>query len=178
MAEATLNGQTVTFPDGPYTYDDPRFVYDEPCMFYDGGFSVLCLANLRPRLPRKVGRSTGMAPARRRPKPQEDCRVVLDVVITSAIAKVNDKEIDDEEEVKKYHLDYGPIEVTLHKVKHDEKELNVHMQAITSSISIPKVCVTDPNIKLLPIKTIVSSSKARIKKPKLIFKTETVKKKN
>jgi hypothetical protein len=180
MGTATLNGQEVTFEDGPYLYDDPRFIYDEPCLFYDGGFSVLCLINLRGRvvgIPRKVGKRTSLTlpPI---PKKEEECRTVLDVVISAAPTKVNDENVDISETVKRYRMDYGPIEVSVHKAKHQQREININLQAITSSIKIPKICLTNPNIKLLPIRTIVSSSKGRIKKPKLIFKTEAARKKN
>lgn len=163
-------------PAGPYLYDDPRFIYDEPCLFYDGGFSVVCLINLEGRLLlRKVGKSTSF---QSKPvKKEEECRTILDIRISVSPSKINNTEIDWPEIVKKYHMDYGPITVSVNRAKHEQDEVNVHMQALTSSITIPKICITDRNVKLLPIRTIVSSSLSRIKKPKVIIKTESTKKK-
>lgn len=167
----------VTAPDPPYLYDDPRFIYDEPCLFYDGGFSVICLINLEGRLfLRKVGKSTSFQSVPQK-KEEEDCRTILDIMISVAPSKVNNTDIKWPEIVKKYHMDYGPITVSVNRAKHEQDEVNVHMQALTSSITIPKICITDRNVKLLPIRTIVSSSLSRIKKSKVIIKTESIKKK-
>lgn len=165
----------VDVPAEPYLYDDPRFIYDEPCLYYDGPFSIICLINLEGRILRRVGRSTAYQSIPL--KKEDECRTILDVVISVTPSKLNNVDIEGHEIVKKYHMDYGPITVSVRRAKHEEDEVNVYVQALTSSISIPKVCVTDRNIKLLPIRTIVSSSLSRIKKPKVIFKTESVKKK-
>jgi hypothetical protein len=171
----------IDIPGGPYLYDDPRFVYDEPCLFYDGGFSVTCLINLYgriPGLPKKVGKGGGY-PLTYQPlyKQEEECRTVLDVIITVEKYKLNNKVMPGNEVIKKYHLDYGQITVDLSKIKHEENEVKVYARAITSSIEVPKICVTDTNIKMLPIKTIVSNSLSRIKRTNTIIKTETIKKK-
>jgi hypothetical protein len=166
----------AAIPPPPYTYDDPRFIYDEPCMFYDGGFDEQCLIDIgKVILPKKLGRST--AGRRKIPERKKDCKTILDVKIISALCKVNDEIVDDEEVTKKYHLEYDPITVTVNTIKCAEKDVNVYMQAMTSSVSVPQVCF-DPNIKLLPIKTIVSSSlEARMRKSKLLVKSEIVTKK-
>lgn len=184
MGTANINGQTVTFPDGPYTYDDPRFVYDERCMFYDGGFSAICL--LPTILPRRVGKSTGRkvnvhAYAQQVIKREKDCEVELEVTIRLTCAKINNKEFTKQKHdvalVKKYRLRYKPMKVSLLKIKQNKNEFDVHLLNIASTITVPKICISDPNIKLLPIKTIVSGSKSRIKQPKILLKTESIKKK-
>jgi hypothetical protein len=161
-------------PNPPYLYDDPRFVYDEECMFYDGGFDATCIINKR-GLPRKVGRSSYQsAPAK---KQEDDCRVIVDIVISIEPVKLNDKQIQANEIVKKYHLNYGKIVVSIDKIKHQENELNVWVRPISNNIIIPKICIKDRDIKLIPIQTIVSSSMGRIKNPKIIFNTDSIKKK-
>ncbi len=193
----------VEVPDSPYIYDDDRFVYDEPCMFYDGGFDKQCLIELQTiRLPKKiVGRSGGTTPAtpqpaqtptyqqqqqqqqqqrQRQQQQRQRRREVLDIQIRTALHRVNDKvydeEHEDDEDVKRYKLEYEPFQVEVDRIKHEESELSVYSQDVTSSARIPEIR-TD-KVKLLPVKTIVSSSSARRQKPKVIVKGEVVRKKN
>lgn len=173
------NGPSVIIPPGPYLYDDPRFIYNEPCMFYDGGFDLQCLIDLqRVVLPKKVGKSSGIV-ARRKPQlPPEDCRTILDFVIKAEVESVNDKPIEHEAKEKRYHLEYEPIKVEIHELKHRADDFEVWAHALTSSIVAPKVCPTD-KVKLIPIKTIVSSSmEARLRQSKILIKGEVINRKN
>ena len=168
---------TAIVPSGPYTYDDPRFIYNEPCMFYNGGFDLQCLIDIgQVTLPKKIwgGRSTGGLALKSsdRPYKEKDCRVILDFEITARAHSLNGKLVDSEEISKKYHLDYEPIEVSVDELKHKIDNYEVFAQALTASITTPVVCNTD-KIKLLPIKTIVSSSlESQIRKSKILFKAE------
>lgn len=175
------NGPSVIIPPGPYLYDDPRFVYNEPCMFYDGGFDVQCLIDRqRVVLPKRVGRS-GARPQRRRPKPlKKDCRIVLDFKIKSEIYRANDEIVDDEGTEKKYHLEYDPINVYVDELKFrysDKEPYKVVADILTSSNDLLRVCEID-RVKLIPIKTIVSSSlEVRLRKSKALIKGEVVSRK-
>jgi len=171
---------TVVVPPGPYLYDDPRFIYNEPCMFYDGGFDLQCLIDRqRVVLPKKVGKSTAAVARRRKPQlPPEDCRTILDFIIRAEVEKVNNKPVEHREVEKKYHLEYDPIKVEVQELKHRADDFEVWAYALTSSIVQPKICPTD-KVKLIPIKTIVSSSlEARLRKSKILIKGEVIDRKN
>lgn len=170
---------TVIIPSGPYLYDDPRFIYNEPCMFYDGGFDEQCLIDLgRVILPQKIikGRSSGGLILKPQKRPTEDCKTILDFKIVACLDKVNGDELDCEETTRKYHLEYEPIEVTVNELKHRIDNYEISATPILASVITPTVCNID-KIKLLPIKTIVSSSlESRIRKSKILFKTELINK--
>lgn len=175
----TGSAATVVVPPGPYTYDDPRFIYNEPCMFYNGGFDLQCLIDIQGvvLVKKKLGKSTSAISSRRKQLPPEDCRTILDFVIKAEVERVNDKEIDHKAKEKKYHLEYDPIKVTVDGLKHKTDDFEVWAHALTSSIVQPKICPTD-KVRLLPIKTIVSSSlEARLRKPKILIKGEVVNRK-
>jgi len=152
-------------PAPPYTYDDPRFAYDEPCMFYDGGFDEVCLANLdKVILPRRVGRSGGQKSSTLRSAYEETCETILDIKISVLLNAINGKHVPANKVEKKYHMRYKPITVSVDDILYKTKKYNISMSNLTSTITVPKVC-SSQKVKLLPIKTIVSSSlERRVKK--------------
>lgn len=167
-------------PGPPYLYDDPRFVYDELCLLYDaGGFDEVCAIDNGLIGRKKPGGRSGGRPApppvRRKPKELEkDCREILDLVIQATLCSVNDEEVDEESEEKKYHLEYDPIKVSVERIRHEEGEYDVSTVAVDSTTTKPIVCADDQVI-INPVQTRVSSSiEEKIRKPKILIKGEVV----
>lgn len=172
-------------PEPPYTWDDPRICWDEPCFFYDGGFDLVCLfptATTRKR--RGGGGGTKTTPAKSYPTPE-----VLSLVFKTCIDYVNDEELDDECEIKKFKfkkeldIDLEIKELTLKGKSYklvsevfSPRIIKKHMSSSNTDITTkrPTVISSQPELKLKPA---VSSSLVLNKARRIKFKSSIIKKK-
>jgi len=79
-----------------------------------------------------------------------------DLTIKAAFRKVNDEEVDQDLVVKRYRDSHKPIEVGIRHLVHRNEEIELGLYEVIATSVRPKIKVD--NVKLVPLRTIVSSS--------------------
>ena len=117
--------------------------------------------------------SSGKALSYKSKKPLEKKLEQLDIKICVGLTKINNEEISEEEITKRYLIENEPIAVIITKIRFNEVQYLINIHNVTNMVEQPTVVLDNKNIKLLPIKTLVSGSRSAVKKTNNLFIVES-----
>ena len=126
------------------------------------GITLATLGYIKPRITieevtkKKLGGSGGVAVGFKRRKEvrkEEEC---YDISIMVDLLRINNMRVSKEPVSKKYRNSYIPFNVEIEQLVYKSRKFNLHFLEVATASVIPMIKVE--NVRLMPIRTIVSSS--------------------